>query len=69
MLPKSNQPGQLYGTAKTHKCNSIDDISLENLKLRPIIAQSGSYTYNAAQVTADYLKPLCSDNDYITRNT
>ena len=23
MLPKSNQPGQLYGTAKTHKYNSI----------------------------------------------
>ena len=69
MLPKSNQPGQLYGTAKIHKFNSIEDLSLENLKFRPIIAQSGTYTYNAAQVIADYLKPLCSDNDYIIRNT
>ena len=69
MLPKLNQPGQLYATAKTNECNSIDDITLENLKLRPIIAQSGSYTYNTAQGIADYLKPLCSDNDYITRNT
>ena len=68
MLPKSNQPGQLYGTAKTNKRNSIEHITLENLKLRPIIAQSGSYTYNTGQVIADYLKPF-SDNDYITRNT
>ena len=65
----SNQPGQLYGTSKTHKFSSIEDITLENLKFRPIIAQSGTYTYNAAQVIADYLKPLCSDNDYIIRNT
>ena len=69
MLPKSNQPGQLYGTAKTHKFSSIDDITLENLKFRPIITQSGTYTYNVAQVIADYLKPLCSDNDCIMRNT
>ena len=69
MLPKSNQPGQLYGTAKTHKFSSIDDITLENLKFRPIITQSGTYTYNTAQVIAGYLKPLCSDNDYIIRNT
>ena len=67
MLSKSNQPGQLYGTAKTNKFNSIEDIILENLKFRPIIAQSG--TYNAAQVLADHLKPLCSDNNYIIRNT
>ena len=39
MLPKSNQPGQLYGTAKTHKFDNIDDIALENLKFRQIIAQ------------------------------
>ena len=54
---------------QTHKFSSIEDITLENLKFRPIIAQSGTYTYNAAQVIADYLKPLCSDNDYIIRNT
>ena len=69
MLPKSNQPGQLFGTAKTHKFNRIEDMTLEILKFRPIIAQSGTYTNNAAQVIADYLKPLCSDNDYIIRNT
>ena len=28
-----------------------------------------TYNYNAAQVIADYLEPLCSDNDYIISNT
>ena len=69
MLPKSNLPGQLYGTAKTHKFNSIEDVTLENLKFRSIIAQSGTYTYNPVQIFVDYLKPLCSGNDYIIRNT
>ena len=27
MLPKLNQPGQLYGAAKTHKFSSIEDIT------------------------------------------
>ena len=69
MLPKPNQPGQLYGTTKTHTFSSIEDTTLENLKFRPIIAQSGTFTCNAAQVITDYLKPLCSDNKYIIRNT
>ena len=53
----SNQPGRLYATAKTHKFNSLD----ENLKFRPMISQVGTYTYNAANVIAKYLKPLCQD--------
>ena len=69
MLPKSNQPGHLYGTVKTHKFTNIDEITIDNLKFRPIIAQTGTYTYNAAQVIAKYLKPLCSRNNYIIRNT
>ena len=66
---QDNQPGQLYGTAKTHKFTNIDEITIDNLKFRPIIAQTGTYTYNAAQVIAKYLKPLCSGNNYIIRNT
>ena len=69
MLPPSNQPAQLYGTAKTHKFNTTDDITLDELKFRPIIAQTGTYTYKAAQVISQYLKPLCSENLYIIRNT
>ena len=68
MLPTSNQPGQLYGTAKTHKFDNTADITIDNLKFCPIIAQSGTYTYNAAQVIANYLKPLCN-NEYIIQNT
>ena len=61
MRPVSNQPGRIYVTAKTHKFNSLVDINVDNLKFRPIISQIGSYTYNAAKVIAEYLKPLCSD--------
>ena len=68
MLPKSNQPGQLYGTAKIHKFTNIDEIIIDDLKLRPIIAQTETYTYNAAKVIAKYLKLLCSGNDYIIKN-
>ena len=34
-----------------------------------MIAQTGTYTYNAAQVIVKYLKSLCSENKYIIRNT
>ena len=33
MRPVSNQPGRLYATVKTHKFNSLDQITVENLKL------------------------------------
>ena len=38
------------------------------MNFRPIIAETGTYTYNAAQVIAKYLKPLCSGSSYIIRN-
>ena len=63
MRPVSNQPGRLYATVKTHKFNSPDEITVENLKSRPIIPQVETYTYNAAKVIANYLKPLC-ENEY-----
>ena len=63
MRPVSNQPGRLYATAKTHKFSSLDEITIEKLKFRPIISQVGTYAYNAAKVIADYLKPLCQ-NEY-----
>ena len=48
----------LYGTAKTHKFDDVNDITVESLKFRPIIAQTGTYIYKAAQVISQYLKPL-----------
>ena len=48
MRPVSNQPGRLYTTAKTHKFNSLDEITVENLKFRLTVSQVRTYTYNAA---------------------
>ena len=68
MRPVSNQPGRLYATAKTHKFSLLDEITIEKLKFRPAISQVGTYTYNAAKVIADYLKPLCQ-NEYKINDT
>ena len=69
MVPKSSQPARLYGTAKTHKFVAAKNVNLSDLKFRPIIAQTGTHTYNAAQVVAVYLRPLANENPYIIRNT
>lgn len=65
---EAHQPARIYVSAKTHKFNSIDDITLDKLKFRPIIAQTGTYTYKSTQVIGDYLKPLISSNNYIIKN-
>ncbi|XP_066925101.1 uncharacterized protein [Clytia hemisphaerica] len=69
MRPTSNAPAKLYGTAKTHKFTNISDITVESIKFRPIITQTGTCMYNAAQVISQYLKPLYACNDYIINNT
>ena len=56
MLPKSDPPGQFYGTAKTQEFTNINEITKDNLKFRPSITQTRAYTYNAAQVIAKYLR-------------
>ena len=63
MRPVSSQPSRLYATAKTHKFNSLDEITKENLKFRPTVSQMGTNTYNAAKVIANYMKPLYQ-NEY-----
>ena len=68
MYPSSNQPARLYGTAKTHKFENLKDISVEKLKFRPIIDQTGTFTYNTAKVISDYLRPLCK-NEYSINDT
>ena len=65
MTPVSNQPGRSYATAKTHKLNSLYEITVENLKFRPIISQVGTYRCNAANLIANYLKPLCQNEHKI----
>ena len=64
--PRSNQPGRFFTTAKTHKFKFIKGISLESLKLCPIIDQTGTYIYNASKVVAKYLSPLSKNEISIT---
>ena len=37
-------------------------------KFRPIMDQTGTYTYNAAQIISNYLEPLCI-NEYKIKDT
>ena len=67
MYPHSNQPAKLYGTAKTHKFINIQEINKEKLKFGLIIDQTGTYSYNTAQVISQYLKPL-SKNEFTIHN-
>ena len=62
LTSSSSQPGQLYGTAKTHKFQDPSEITLDTLKFRPIISQVGTHTHSAAKAIGEYLKPLVSDN-------
>ena len=41
----------------------MEDITVAKLKFRPVIDQIGRFTYNAAKVLSDYLRPLCK-NEY-----
>ena len=59
--PCSNQPGRFFA-----KFKPIEDISLERLKLRPIIDQTGTYIYNASKLVAIYLSPLSKNKFSIT---
>ena len=58
MRPKSSEPARLYATAKTHKFNNFHEITVEKLKFRPIVDQTGTATYDATKVIGEYLKPL-----------
>ena len=58
MLPSSNQPAQLYGTAKTHKFDDVNEITVDLLIFRPMIAQTGTSMYKTVQVISEYSKPL-----------
>ena len=68
MRPVSNQPARIYGTAKAHKFENVKNITPQNLKCRPIIDQTGTFTYKATKVISSYLKPLCQ-NEYSISDT
>ena len=68
MRPVSNQPGRFFAPAKTHKFTSLNDVTVENLKLRPIIDLTATYTYNTSKVIKNYLW-LLSKNQYTISTT
>ena len=55
--PTSSQPAFLYGTAKTHKFNTPDEVTADNLALRPIVSTTGTFYYEIAKYLVDYLQP------------
>lgn len=61
MRPVSNQPARFFATDKTHKITPLNDIAVGDLKLRPIIDLTG--TYSTSKVISNYLRPL-SKNQY-----
>ena len=68
MRPSTNQPARFFASAKTHQFQSVDDINLQDLKLRPIIDQTGTCYYNTGKVIAKYLQPL-TINEYVITDT
>ena len=49
MRPNSNQTGRLFTYVKTHKFTSLNNITVKNLKLLPIIDLTGTYAYNTSK--------------------
>ena len=66
MRPVANQQGQFFTTAKNHKFDSIEDIYVEKLKFKPIISQTGTFTYSCKKVIVEYSKSLFQ-NDITSR--
>ena len=53
---------------KIHKFENINDITIDNLKLRPIMDQTGTCYYRTGKVIAKYLKPL-TKNELLISST
>ena len=68
MRPNSSQPARLFATAKTHKFTDIKKININDLKLHPIIDQTGTHLYDCSKIIAQYLQPLAI-NKYAISDT
>ena len=68
MHPVSNQPTRFFVTTKSHKFHSLEEINVDQLKLRPIIDQTGTYLYNASKAITKYLKPLAKNEFTISES-
>ena len=66
--PTSSQPARLFATAKTNKFTDIKQMNTNDLKLCPIIDQTGTHLYDFSKVIAQYLQPLAI-NEYTISDT
>ena len=68
MMLSSHQPARFFTSAKTQKFENFDDVNIKELKLQPIIDQTGTCYYKTGNVIAQYLKPL-TKNEFLINNT
>ena len=68
MRPASSQRARLFATAKTQKFTDIKQININDLKLHPIIDQTGTHLYDCSKIIAQYLQPLAM-NEYTISDT
>ena len=54
----SSQSARGFATEKTHKFPDTKQINVNNLKLPPIIDQTGTHLYDCSEIIAQYLQPL-----------
>ena len=52
MRPTSNQPGREFATVNTHEFTYIKRININDLKLCPIIDQTGTHLYYCLEIIA-----------------
>ena len=64
MRPTSSQPARLFATAKTHTFTDTKQTNINNLKLYPIIDQTGTHLYDSySAIISQYLQ-LLAINEY-----
>ena len=70
MLLIYNHQCRFFSTAKTHKFLSLNNIKVENLKLRLTIDLRGIYSCNTSNILVSHLRPLllnqCTISDQIS---
>ena len=63
MLLTTRLSARPFATAKTHKFTATNQLNTNNLKLCPIIDQTGTHLYDYSKIIAQYLQPLAI-NEY-----
>ena len=68
MRRTSIQPARIFTSAKTHEFANVKQTNINNLKLRPIIDQTGTHLCDCSKIIAKYLQPLAI-NEYTIYDT